>query len=216
MTVATEPPPIKTEPAQKSRVGLLFPLFFLSGFAAILYQVVWQRTLFAVVGINVEAVTLIVTTFIFGLGLGSLLGGRLSHGTPDQLVRRFASIELAIGAFGLVSLRLMRQIGEWTTSLSPVATGVVTFGVLLIPTLGMGATLPILVANYVRRSGNVGTAVGSLYFVNTLGSAVAALAASYALMRALGQSGVIWIAVSCNVVVATTVWAFIRDREKPA
>ena len=216
MTVATEPPPIRTRPEQKSRAGLLFPLFLLSGFAAILYQVVWQRTLFAVVGINVEAVTLIVTTFIFGLGLGSLLGGRLSQGTPDQLVRRFASIELAIGAFGLVSLPLMRQVGEWTTSLTPVATGVVTFGVLVIPTLGMGATLPILVAHYVRRSGNVGTSVGGLYFVNTLGSALAALAASYGLMRAFGQSGVIWVAVSCNVVVATTVWILVRNRENPA
>jgi predicted membrane-bound spermidine synthase len=215
MTVATEPPPITTRPAGKSRAGLLFPLFFLSGFAAILYQVVWQRTLFAVVGINVEAVTLIVTTFIFGLGLGSLLGGRLSRGTPGQLVRRFASIELAIGMFGLVSLPLMRHVGEWTTSLTPFATGLVTFGVLVLPTLGMGATLPILVADHVRRSGNVGTAVGGLYFVNTLGSAVAALAASYALMRALGQSGVIWGAATCNIVVAATVWFMLRDKERP-
>ena len=211
MTVATEPPPTITPTRQTNRASLLFPLFFLSGFAAILYQVVWQRTLFAVVGINVEAVTLIVTTFIFGLGLGSLLGGNLSHGSPEQLVRRFATIELAIGGFGLISLPLMRQVGEWTTSLSPLATGLVTFGVLLIPTLGMGATLPILVAHSVQRSSNMGTAVGGLYFVNTLGSALAALAASYTMMRMLGQTGVIWVAASCNLIVASAVWVFVRE-----
>jgi predicted membrane-bound spermidine synthase len=87
---------------------------------------------------------------------------------------------------------------------------VVTFGILLVPTLGMGATLPILVAHHVRRSGNVGTAVGGLYFVNTLGSAAAALAASYTLMQALGQARVIWLAVACNVIVAITAWAVLR------
>jgi spermidine synthase len=194
--------------------ALLFPLFFGSGFAAILYQVVWQRTLFAVVGINVEAVTLIVTAFIFGLGLGSLAGGELSRAEPAELIRRFAAIELGIGAFGLISLPLMHVVGGWTTSLSPLATGLVTFGILLVPTLGMGATLPILVAYHVRRSGNVGTTVGGLYFVNTLGSATAALAASYALMQALGQSRVIWLAVTCNVAVATTAWTFLRRQDR--
>ena len=50
-------------------------LFFVSGWSAILYELVWQRTLFATVGINIEAVTLIVTEFMLGLGIGSLLGG---------------------------------------------------------------------------------------------------------------------------------------------
>ena len=214
MTVATEPRPAVSPPRPSARVALLFPLFFLSGFAAILYQVVWQRTLFAVVGINVEAVTLIVTTFILGLGLGSLAGGRLSRSEPASLIRRFAAVELGIGGFGLISLPLMHVIGAWTTSLSPLATGLVTFLILLVPTLGMGATLPILVAYHVRRSGNVGTAVGGLYFINTLGSAVAALAASYVLMQLLGQARVIWAAAACNILVATAAWTFVRD-ERP-
>ncbi len=187
--------------------GLLLPLFFVSGCAAILYQVVWQRTLFAVVGINVEAVTLIVTGFIFGLGVGSLAGGRLSRAEPAALIVRFAAVELGIGLFGIASLPLMCNAGLWTAGVSPVAGGVVTFAILLLPTLGMGATLPILVAYRVRSSGNVGTAVGDLYCANTLGSAVAALAAAYGLMRELGQSGVVWVAVACNLSVAGAVWA---------
>jgi len=62
-------------PGLRSTELLLSTLFFVSGFAAILYQIVWQRMLFALIGINIEVVTLIVTLFIGGLGVGSLLGG---------------------------------------------------------------------------------------------------------------------------------------------
>ncbi len=57
----------------------LGPAFLASGFAALIYQVVWQRVLFAVFGINIEAVTVVVTAFLLGLGFGSLLGGHLSR-----------------------------------------------------------------------------------------------------------------------------------------
>ena len=49
-----------------------------SGAAALLYQVVWQRALFSVYGVNIESITIVVTGFMLGLGLGSLLGGQLS------------------------------------------------------------------------------------------------------------------------------------------
>lgn len=61
---------------------VLYLLFFVSGAAALLYQVVWQRTLFAIYGINVESVTMVVTAFMLGLGLGSLAGG----GSPKRPV----------------------------------------------------------------------------------------------------------------------------------
>src|SRR5579862_6413789 len=53
----------------------LYGLFFLSGFPALIYQIVWQRTLFIIYGVNVESVTVVVTAFMLGLGLGSLVGG---------------------------------------------------------------------------------------------------------------------------------------------
>lgn len=189
---------------QRLLASLLGIVFLVSGFAAILYQVVWQRTLFAVIGINTEAVTLIVTAFILGLGLGSLAGGRWSSAGPRSLVFRFGVVELAVGLFGLVSLPVLHQVGAWTLGISPFGTGLLTFAVLVPPTLAMGATLPILVAYYVRRFGNVGTAVGGLYFVNTLGSALAAFLAAVWLMRDLGQNGVIHVAAFCNLASATT------------
>ncbi len=178
-------------------------LFFVSGWSAILYELVWQRTLFAVVGINIEAVTLIVTEFMLGLGLGSLLGGWLSRTARSASLYWFAALELGIAAFGLVSLPLLRTAGGWTLQAPSFVMPVATFALLALPTLAMGATLPLLVNYRVGRSGNVGYAVGSLYFVNTLGAAAAAYAAVFFLLGRLGQQGVVWSAVGCNVLVAS-------------
>ena len=62
--------------AQWRRV--LCVLFFFSGFPALIYQLTWQRALFRTFGVNIESVTIVVTAFMLGLGLGSLAGGWLS------------------------------------------------------------------------------------------------------------------------------------------
>ena len=104
--------------------------------------------------------------------------------------------------FGALSLPLFRAIGLVTLSLSPPQTALLTFLVLVCPTLGMGATLPLLAEYLVLRRPNVGASVGMLYSLNTLGSAVAALAGATVLFRMLGQQGVIWTAVACNLLAA--------------
>ncbi len=166
-----------------------YVLFFFSGFPALLYQIVWQRALFTIYGVNIQSVTVIVTVFMLGLGLGSLAGGRLSTVSNIKTLRAFGFIELSIGAFGACSLFLFKYVAQFTAGASTATTGVVTFFLLLIPTLLMGSTLPLLVAFMVRRSGNVGESVGSLYAVNTFGSGVACLLAAIFLMRLLGESG---------------------------
>lgn len=190
--------------------ALLGRLFFVSGFAAILYQLAWQRTLFAAIGINVEAVTLVVTAFIVGLGLGSVVGGALSRTKPEYLLRRFALIELGIGVFGACSLPLFRHLGTLTLGFSPYGVALAVFGMVLPPTIGMGAALPLLTTHAVATSGKVGATLGTLYYLNTLGSAVAAFASTLVLMRVGGLSGVVAVGVLCNVAVATTVLVLQR------
>src|ERR1700746_3955366 len=83
---------------------IAFIVFFVSGFAALLYQVIWQRLLVFFSGADVYSVTLIVTTFMAGLRpgdfVGGYVGGRLSRRT--NLVM-FIAAELAIMIFGLLS-----------------------------------------------------------------------------------------------------------------
>src|SRR5580692_11446020 len=83
--------------ANIQNLSFYYLLFFLSGFPALLYQIVWQRALFTLYGINIESVTMIVTVFMLGLGLGSLAGGWLSARKGIRLLLAFGVIELSVG-----------------------------------------------------------------------------------------------------------------------
>src|SRR5437868_7838103 len=128
----------------------VYTLFFFSGFPALIYQIVWQRSLFVIYGINIESVTIVVSAFMLGLGLGSLLGGMVSKYKRLPLLAIFGGIELGIGLFGVMSLRLFQWVGTHTVTASPSLTGLMTFLLLLAPTILMGCTLPFLVAHLVR------------------------------------------------------------------
>jgi spermidine synthase len=182
--------------------------FGASGFAALIYQVVWQRVLFAAFGVNIEAVTVVVTAFLAGLGCGSLLGGWLAKGESTALLRGFGILEASIGAFGLVSLPFFRWIGDITLPLDPAARAIVTALIVMLPTTLMGATLPLLVGYLVRSTGNVGRAVGILYFVNTAGSALAALAGVLFILRVLGESHSTLLAAAINLSIGSFVFLY--------
>lgn len=201
--VAAPDVPARTAPIRY--VALLYGVFLASGFAALLYQIVWQRSLFAIYGINIESVTIVVTGFMLGLGLGSLAGGAISKNPKRPVLLLFSMVELGIGTYGIVSLPLFHAVGAFTLDMSPIATALITFLLVLVPTMLMGGTLPLLVAHLVRQSGNVGQSVGMLYFVNTLGSAIASIAAVMRLMGPLGQANTVRLAATINALVALSV-----------
>lgn len=185
-------------------------LFLLSGMAALVYEVVWQRVLFSVYGINIESVTMVVSIFMLGLGLGALLGGRLARRYPAKLPWLFAACEITIGLFGAVSIPLIETVGSATLHLSLAGVAAAVFAVLLLPVLMMGATLPLLVAHLTRRDPNVGAALGRLYSLNTLGAALASLLTVDLLFVLLGRQATVFVAVTLNVVVAVLVFRFAR------
>jgi predicted membrane-bound spermidine synthase len=174
----------------------LFAVFLLSGAAAIVYQLAWQRVLFSIYGIDIASVTVVVTAFMLGLGVGSLIGGALSHRAPSASLPLFACFELGIGIFGILSLTLFDRVAAFTLGIGHSETFVITFLLVLLPTTLMGATLPLLVSHATRRSGNVGRSVGNLYFVNTLGAAAGAFVSVEFMFGSLGlSSSVRWVAL---------------------
>jgi spermidine synthase len=200
--------------AQQTR--LLCVLFFFSGFPALIYQLTWQRSLFLIFGVNIESVTIVVTAFMLGLGLGSVAGGWLSKLRAIPLLPLLAGIEILAGAFGLVSLTLFDKIGDLTIGLSLPATAAAALALVIVPTLLMGATLPVLVGYLARRSGNIGSAVGLLYYVNTLGAGAACIVSALLLFPFLGMSGSIYVAVAMNFAVAGGALAAQRYGGSPA
>lgn len=176
-------------------------LFFFSGFPALIYQIVWQRALFGIYGINVQSVTVVVSAFMLGLGLGSLLGGALSKSARVPLVAAFATAEFGTGLFGLASLSIFHRVAEFTAGTSLFMAALISFSLVVLPTVLMGATFPLLVQHLINASKSVGSSVGLLYFVNTLGSGLACLLAADLLMRRFGQTGSVRFAAAMNLCV---------------
>jgi spermidine synthase len=195
---------------QKWENLLLSVLFLCSGMPALVYQVIWQRALFSIYGVNAESVAVVVSAFMLGLGLGSLAGGWISARFPRHGILIFGLAELGIAVFGLFSLHIFRWAAAYTAGGNLFSVVVFSFALLLIPTMMMGATLPILVEHLVRRSIRVGASVSRLYFANTLGSAMACYLCAMYFLREFGQSGSVSIAACLNTFVGGVAYHYGR------
>lgn len=184
--------------------------FFLSGFAALVYQVIWQRLLFVVVGVDIESVTIVVSAFMLGMGVGAVVGGWLADRVSEHILLVFCLAEIAIACYGLVSVDLLAGSAEFFGGMGRSAAATLCFGLLLLPTVCMGATLPLLVAHAFRSSRSVGVSTGTLYFVNTLGAAGGALAVGFLLLYWFDMHQVARLAAGTNLlaalIIGTAVW----------
>ena len=203
---------------RRSRIisAVLHVVFVLSGIAALLYQLIWQRSLLVLYGSNTESVAMIVSAFLVGLGIGSLAGGLVSRRRGVQLVLIFSTAELLIGCYGLLSLDLFHWVGDITLRAGTLETGILAFALLLVPTTLMGATLPLLVAFRVHVASHVGRSVSWLYFVNTLGASIGAFLAPFFFLRYYGLSGSVRAAAALNFVSAFVVfvtWLGVAKRK---
>jgi spermidine synthase len=198
---------------RRRSVVALHVAFLLSGFPALIYQTLWQRSLYTLFGVDILSVTLVVSAFLLGLGVGSLLGGALSRIARINPLALFGGMEFAIGLFGLASLSLIDKVGALLLGAGPVATFCASFALVLLPTVMMGATLPLLTAHLVRRRSAVGRSVGSLYFVNTLGSAAACIVSTWWLSQGWTRTDVVAAAALINFAVgAAALVAYALDR----
>jgi predicted membrane-bound spermidine synthase len=184
----------------KTSIILVSILFFLSGAAGLIYQTVWVRLLETYFGVTLTAITLIVSAYMAGLGLGSLLGGRIAAKTHNAVLL-YGLIEAGIGVFGILSPYLINWIGQITAGSSYALVFILSFALLLIPTLLMGMTLPLLTQAFVTRVETSGQVIGLLYGINTLGAAIGALVSGYILMGWFGFGVTLLIAAALNFLV---------------
>jgi len=201
-------------PASPKVSFLFLPVFFASGFAALAYQIVWQRMLAFFSGADVFSVTLIVSAFMAGLGLGSLAGGHLADRLSlKQRVVAFALSEAAIAAFALGSVTLVYDVlyvRLAPVGLSPLVVGLVLFLVLLWPTFFMGLSLPLLSRALTESAIASARRIGSLYGWNTLGAAVGALVTVFVVVRLYGFVTAIRLGVALNLACALVALLALR------
>ena len=183
-------------------VALAGLLFLLSGAAALVYQVVWQRLLALHSGVGLYSVAMIVAAFMAGLGIGSFQGGRLSTAlSPRRALVVFALVELGIGGFGAASPWLYY---DWLYPRavqlpSPsVQAGLLHLLALLPPTILMGTSLPFLVRAVVTDAAGASRRIGWLYGVNVVGAAAGSLGTPWLLLPAFGIRGAVLAAAAMN------------------
>lgn len=183
--------------------------FFLSGAAALVYQVAWQRILALHSGVGIYSIAMIVGAFMAGLGLGSWGGGVLSTRLDERkALRAFAWLELGVAAFGAVSVPFYYD-GLYLKGASlydsPVRVALLHFLSLLLPTALMGMSLPFLARASVTVRESASRTLGVLYGINVLGAATGALVTPWLLVRFLGVRGAVGVAVAANLVAAALV-----------
>ncbi|MDP8247263.1 MAG: fused MFS/spermidine synthase [Candidatus Tritonobacter lacicola] len=190
--------------AHKASTGLtslLGFIFFFSGFAALIYQVVWQRLLTVHYGVGAVSITIIISIYMFGLGAGSLLGGFLAERVKNRITLYFV-VELLIGCFGLVSLPFLHFLGRHTAGSNYMISFLYMSLFLCLPTILMGITLPLLTKIYSPLIGDFLGSVSFLYFINTLGAALGAVCASYGLISFFGLDTSLYAACVINLLLA--------------
>lgn len=186
------------QPPQKM-LSNLAGIFFISGLSALIYQVCWQRLLFTGFGVDLTSITVIVSVFMAGLGIGAFFGGRIADKYPQNIILIFCLIELGIGCFGLLSHQLILNLQDMLIHANLVMTALGSFILLLFPTFLMGTTLPLLTSFFNQHIQNIGDSIGQLYFYNTLGAAFGALATGFILFNQFTLSHTIYIAAMLNL-----------------
>ena len=159
-----------TQTALPTRLILL--LFFLSGTLALVYQVVWSRMMTHVFGSTALAVGTVIAAFMAGMATGSWFFGRVAD-RSDNCLRLYALIEIGIAAAALIAHLALDLLAPAYPVLyhladgSPVLLGLIrftlAFGLVMAPTILMGATLPVLTRLLASSSGDAGVKLSTLY-----------------------------------------------------
>lgn len=212
-----------SSPTTRSRptaVGIgLLTAFFLSGGAALVYQVLWTRRLSLAFGVTVYAASTVLAVFMAGLAIGSYLAGRVSD-RVERPVRVFALVELLIAVTALITPYALQGVEHLYVSLAPslhdsallktLVRGLLSAVALIVPAILMGSTYPLLLRAASRTSTGLSTSAALLYGVNTAGAIAGTLLGSLWLVPALGMHKSFIAAAGINITVAATAWIFGR------
>ncbi len=189
--------------------------FFSSGFAALVYEVSWLRLTGLYFESTAYSAATVVAIFMGGLALGSYLSGRVARRSSHLLLLYF-NLEALIGLIALLVPWLFSAIrplfgvvyrNTYDYQFAYHTLRILLSAILmLLPTVLMGMTLPILVEAVTRRYSSLSKKAGLLYGVNSAGAALGAAAAGFVLLPRLGTARATLVGVAINLTIAFAGW----------
>ena len=206
------------------RVEAVFALFFVSGFAGLIYESVWSHYVKLFLGHAAYAQTLVLVVFIGGLALGSWLCARRARmGNP---LRIYAWVELAIGLIALAFHPVFVAATDWGYQVlipaachqeSPFCAAQWGLAALLLApqSVLLGMTFPLVSSAVLRADpATPGHHIAALYFINSTGAVLGVLTSAFLLIPAFGLPGTLAAAGAMNLVIAAI--AMVLSRNSPA
>jgi len=203
----------------------LFLAFFLSGFCALVYQVIWTRLAFASFGIIAPVLSVVLSVFMLGLSVGAWVGGHWiaalvrKTGRSALLFYALAEFTIAIGALAVPRLfvlgeGLLLSSGQ-TDSFRYLSLSALLLGVSILPwCLCMGATFPFMMAYVREHDQRASDSFSYLYLANVLGAMAGCLLTAVVLVELLGFKRTLWLAGGLNFAIAA-VSGLIAWRVRP-
>lgn len=193
-----------------------FCFFVMSGFCGLLYEVIWVRLAMSSFGVNTALVSIVLSMFMAGLGLGSWGAGRLTRRLAAHrgglTLRLYALAEFLVGVSAIavpMEFRLGRyllqhsgSLGEWQSSRYFVMAGI-CIAVCIIPWCAcMGATFPLLMAEIRRRTGTISKRSFSyLYVANVMRALLGTILSAFVLIELFGFRGTLAVAGCVNAAI---------------
>lgn len=189
-----------------------------SGFVAMVYEVAWTRLLALSLGSSTHAYSLMLATFISGIAAGGWLVARWRR-QLNSLVA-FAWAELALGATLLVSLWFYDLLPWWFVNLSEhlsrgpgtfrvyeLLQALICFGVMFVPAVCLGTTLPLVSRVATAEVSRTGRSVGHVFAVNTVGTVLGAILGGLVLLPVLGLARTFAMGIALNTLVGAMILA---------
>ncbi len=205
---------------------LFFTVIFLSGFAALIYQLIWVRLLGLVFGVSSFAVATVVAVFLLGLGLGSYYFGKLSDRLKNPL-KAYLFVELLIAIFSLTSylviqhLPLYKLLYEYSyNNLNFYEMSLVRLllstAVLLPPVFAIGGTIPLISKYFLTTTKTFGSGFSRIYYMNTLGAFAGAILTGFIFVKYFGVFLTFMVAVTLNLIIVLLILSQKTVTEKTA
>ncbi len=184
-------------------------VFFLSGSAALVDQLVWMRLLARALGSDATGVAVVLVAFMGGMAFGArTLGPRLAN--TERAARTYFGLQLCVAGWALATAWLVPALGVVGEGARPWAALLV----LLPPTALMGASFPLMGRLAIRSSDRAGDDTARFYAANTAGAAVGVLLASFVLLPALGLTGTLFVGAALDATAGALALALL-SRAKP-
>jgi len=202
---------------------VLFLVFFLSGFTGLIYESLWAQYLKLFLGHAAYAQTLVLIIFMGGMAAGAAVAARYTARVRN-LLKGYALVEISIGLLALAFHLFYSAVVDMSFEkampglASPLLVEGYKWGVALLlllpPSLLLGTTFPLMSGAMLRRyPGMAGGNLATLYFSNSLGGAVGALAATFVLIGSFGLPGTLQFAGILNLLIGISVLLLAKQSE---